>query len=204
MTLQTDKGLIDDKSENLSKCLYAKNGESILNNDLTGMDYSDFANLLHFAEDIEKSRDFYSDQLDKLYFYRGIVLIISLFLFMVWLTLTMISDYRFYGFLSNWEILFKIVTSFMFYYVLILLLGVSFNSRVKKIKRKLRADQYALEEAVDLLREVQPILHHTNSQSKIKEIEFKLRLSRFNIGQQYEEPTSILNEILKSSEKKKL
>jgi len=194
MTLQTDKSPIDDKSEHLSESFYAKNGESILNNDLAGMDYSDFANLLHFAEEIEKSRDSYGDQLDKLYFYRDIVLITSPLFLIVWLILTMPSNVRFA----------LIITGFSFWAVLILLFGVSFNSPVRKIKRKLRADQYALEEAVDLLREVQPILQHTNSHSKIKEIEFKLRLSRFNIGQQYEEPTSILNEILKSSEKKKL
>ena len=144
MTVQTDKGLIDDKSENLSESFYAKNGESILNNDLAGIDYSDFANLLHFAEDIEKSRDFYSDQLDKLYFYRDIILIISLFLFMVWLTLTMISDYRFYGFLSNWEILFKTVTSFMFYYILILLLGVSFNRHWYRLSKSAKTDSIGL------------------------------------------------------------
>jgi len=196
MTVQTDKAPIDDNSEGLSESFYAKNSEFTSNNDLSEMDYSDFANLLTFAEEIEKSRDFYGDQLDKIYFFRDIVLIISLFLLIVFLTLVIANNDSIYGgtFLSSVVIIF-------IFYVFSLLLGVSFNSRVKKIKRKLRADQYALEEAIDLLREVEPILRH--SRSKLQEIGFRIRLSRFEIGQKYEEPTSIFSKILQNLDSEK-
>ena len=108
MTVQTDKAPIDDNSEGLSESFYAKNSEFTSNNDLSEMDYSDFANLLTFAEEIEKSRDFYSDQLDKIYFFRDIVLIISLFLLIVFLTLVIANNDSIYGgtFLSSVVIIF--------------------------------------------------------------------------------------------------
>ena len=154
---------------------------------------SDIVDLFNLAEEIQKNRDFYNDKLDKLYLSRDIVLIVSLFLWGLWLLPTVINN----NFLSNLqENLSRIAIGFMFFYILWMLLGVSFNGHIKKIKRKLRSEQYTLEETVDLLREIEPMLHYRHSNHGLKKIEFKLRLSRFNIGQKYEEPTSILHEIL--------
>ncbi|MEB3191389.1 MAG: hypothetical protein VKL42_13690 [Snowella sp.] len=161
---------------------------------------TDIVDLFKLAEEIQKNRDFYNDKLDKLYLSRDVVLIVSLFMLGLWLLPIIINNHNFLTNLQ--ENLSRIVIGFMFFYILWMLLGVIFNSHIKKIKRKLRSEQYTLEETVDLLREIEPMLHYRHSNHGLKKIEFKLRLSRFNIGQKYEEPTSILHEILNLNKNK--
>jgi hypothetical protein len=158
------------------------------------IDESDILNLFNLAEEIQKNRNIYLDKLDKFYLLRDIVLIFSLFMFGLWLSFIIINKT---SFLSNLqENSPRLVIGFIAFNFFWMLVGVSFNSYIKKIKRKLRSEQYTLENTVDLLREIEPLLNYRHSKHGLKGIEFKLRLSRFNIGQKYEEPTSILYEIL--------
>jgi hypothetical protein len=186
-----------DETQNLSKS-FVPGGTGISNDSaLIDIDDLDIANLLNLAEEIQKSRDSYSERLDRLYLFRDIIGVILLLFFALWLSPLLINreiNLTFSEIFS--KMVSRIMIGLMFFSLLCILWGVSFNGHIKKIRRKLRSEQYTLEETVNLLREIQPILRYRQSQSKAKEIEFKLRLSRFNIGQQYEEPTSILNEIL--------
>ena len=186
-----------DETQNLSKSFVP--GGTGLSNDsaLIDIDDLDIANLLNLAEEIQKSRDSYSERLDQIYLFRDILGVILLLFLALWLSLLLINreiNLTFAEILS--KMVSRIMIGLMFFSLLCILWGVSFNGHIRKIRRKLRSEQYTLEETVNLLREIQPILLYRQSQSKAKEIEFKLRLSRFNIDQQYEEPTSILNEIL--------
>ena len=186
-----------DETQNLSKSFVP--GVTGLSNDsaLIDIDDLDIANLLNLAEEIQKSRDSYSERLDQIYLFRDILGVILLLFLALWLSLLLINreiNLTFAEILS--KMVSRIMIGLMFFSLLCILWGVSFNGHIRKIRRKLRSEQYTLEETVNLLREIQPILRYRQSQSKAKEIEFKLRLSRFNIDQQYEEPTSILNEIL--------
>ncbi len=186
-----------DETQNLSKSFVP--GGTGLSNDsaLIDIDDLDIANLLNLAEEIQKSRDSYSERLDQIYLFRDILGVILLLFLALWLSLLLINreiNLTFAEILS--KMVSRIMIGLMFFSLLCILWGVSFNGHIRKIRRKLRSEQYTLEETVNLLREIQPILRYRQSQSKAKEIEFKLRLSRFNIDQQYEEPTSILNEIL--------
>ena len=186
-----------DETQNLSKSFVP--GGTGLSNDsaLIDIDDLDIANLLNLAEEIQKSRDSYSERLDQIYLFRDILGVILLLLFALWLSHLLINrdiNLTFSEIFS--KMVSRIIIGLMFFSLLCILWGVSFNGHIRKIRRKLRSEQYTLEETVNLLREIQPILRYRQSQSKAKEIEFKLRLSRFNIDQQYEEPTSILNEIL--------
>ena len=186
-----------DETQNLSKSFVP--GGTGLSNDsaLIDIDDLDIANLLNLAEEIQKSRDRYSERLDQIYLFRDILGVILLLLFALWLSPLLINreiNLTFSEIFS--KMVSRIMIGLMFFSLLCILWGVSFNGHIRKVRRKLRSEQYTLEETVNLLREIQPILRYHQTQSKAKEIEFKLRLSRFNIDQQYEEPTSILNEIL--------
>jgi hypothetical protein len=162
--------------------------------------YNDDAMKIEFislAEEIQKSRDSYSERLDKLYLVRDILGVILLLFLALWLSPLLINreiNLTFAEILS--KMLSRVMIGLTYFFLLCILWGISFNGHIKKIKRKLRSEQYTLEETVNLLREIQPVLRYSQSQSIAREIEFKLRLSRFNIDQKYEEPTSILNEIL--------
>jgi hypothetical protein len=186
-----------DEAQNSSKTLVPLGAE--VGNDSALLDINDLdvANLLNLAEEIQKSRDSYSERLDQIYLFRDILGVILLLLFALWLSPLLINrdiNLTFAEIFS--KMIPRITIGLMYFFLLCLLWGVSFNGHIRKVRRKLRSEQYTLEETVNLLREIQPILRYRQSQSKAKEIEFKLRLSRFNIDQQYEEPTSILNEIL--------
>ena len=186
-----------DETQNLSKSFVP--GGTGLSNDsaLVDIDDLDIANLLNLAEEIQKSRDNYSERLDQIYLFRDILGVILLLLFALWLSPLLINreiNLTFSEIFS--KMIPRITIGLMYFFLLCILWGVSFNGHIRKVRRKLRSEQYTLEETVNLLREIQPILLYRQSQSKAKEIEFKLRLSRFNIDQQYEEPTSILYEIL--------
>jgi hypothetical protein len=182
-----------DETQNLSKSLVQGETESSNDSLIFDVDDLDIANLLNLAEEIQKSRDSYSERLDQLYLFRDILGVILLLLFALWLSPLLINRDINLSFSENFS---KMIIGLMYFFLLCLLWGVSFNGHIRKVRRKLRSEQYTLEETVNLLREIQPILRYRQSQSKAKEIEFKLRLSRFNIDQQYEEPTSILYQIL--------
>jgi hypothetical protein len=66
----------------------------------------------------------------------------------------------------------RITIGLMYFFLLCILWGISFNGYIRKARRKLHSEQYTLEETVNLLREIQPILRYRQSQSKAKEIEF--------------------------------
>jgi hypothetical protein len=186
-----------DETQNLSKSLVQGETESSNDSLIFDVDDLDIANLLNLAEEIQKSRDSYSERLDQIYLFRDILGVILLLLFALWLSPLLINrdiNLTFAEIFS--KMIPRITIGLMYLFLLCILWGVSFNGHIRKVRRKLRSEQYTLEETVNLLREIQPILRYRQSQSKAKEIEFKLRLSRFNIDQQYEEPTSILNEIL--------
>ncbi|PZV26659.1 MAG: hypothetical protein DCF12_08550 [Snowella sp.] len=186
-----------DETQNLSKSLVS--GVSGLSNDsaLVDIDDLDIANLLNLAEEIQKSRDNYSERLDQIYLFRDILGVILLLLFALWLSPLLINrEINLTVSETFSRMVPRIMIGLMYFFLLCTLWGISFSGHIRKIRRKLRSEQYTLEETVNLLREIQPILRYRQSQSKAKEIEFKLRLSRFNIDQQYEEPTSILYEIL--------
>jgi hypothetical protein len=184
-----------DETQNLSKSLVS--GVSGLSNDsaLVDIDDLDIANLLNLAEEIQKSRDNYSERLDQIYLFRDILGVILLLLFALWLSPLLINrEINLTVSETFSRMVPRIMIGLMYFFLLCTLWGISFSGHIRKIRRKLRSEQYTLEETVNLLREIQPILRYRQSQSKAKEIEF--RLSRFNIDQQYEEPTSILYEIL--------
>lgn len=186
-----------DETQNLSKSFVP--GSTGLSNDsaLVDIDDLDIANLLNLAEEIQKSRDNYSERLDQIYLFRDILGVILLLLFALWLSPLLINrEINLTVSETFSRMVPRIMIGLMYFFLLCTLWGISFNGHIRKIRRKLRSEQYTLEETVNLLREIQPILRYRQSQSKAKEIEFKLRLSRFNIDQKYEEPTSILYEIL--------
>ena len=89
-----------------------------------------------------------------------------------------------------------IALSFLLLFI-IPIVAVSLNSRINKIQAKLNYEQNVLIETVDLIREGIALLITNNRWTKIQEIEFKIRLSRFNTGR-YEIPKSVLKKILSS------
>lgn len=186
-----------DETQNLSKSLFSEGNRLNPDSVLADIDDLDVANLLNLAEEIQKSRDSYSERLDQLYLFRDIIGVILLLFLALWLSPLLINREINLTFLETFsKMVPRIMIGLMYFSLLCVLWGISFNGHIRKIRRKLRSEQYTLEEIVNLLREIQPMLRYLQNQSKAKEIEFKLRLSRFNIDQQYEEPTSILNEIL--------
>jgi hypothetical protein len=185
-----------DETQDFSKSLGSEVTGLSSDSALAEIDDLDVANLLHLAEEIQKSRDSYSERLDQLYLFRDIIGVILFLSLTLWL-LPLLIDRQIN--LTFPEIFYKIIPrtiGLMYFFLFYTLWRISLDGHIRKIRKKLRSEQYTLEETVNLLREIQPILRYRQNQSKAKEIEFKLRLSRFNIDQQYEEPTSILNEIL--------
>ena len=80
-----------DETQNLSKSFVP--GVTGLSNDsaLIDIDDLDIANLLNLAEEIQKSRDRYSERLDQIYLFRDILGVILLLLFALWLSPLLIN-----------------------------------------------------------------------------------------------------------------
>ena len=168
-------------------------------------DYEATENLLELAEDIKQICDNYVDKLETLVVLRDIILGCLGFLYSLCLVIGyFVIDYQYNNITEKLLTLAKgfILLSFLLFFIMSII-AIPFNSRINTIQRKLSYEQNVLIETVDLIREKTRVLYHINRWEKFKEIEFKLRLSRFNTGR-YEMPKSMLKEILSSFPKLKI
>ncbi|MEA5535394.1 hypothetical protein [Crocosphaera sp. XPORK-15E] len=162
-------------------------------------------NLLEFAEDIKKICDNYLDKLEQLMVLRDLIL--GFFGFLYCLSLIIIYFYidaeyppsGYYSKLSFFIQVFIALSSLLFFVITIV--AISLNSRINKIKTKLNYEQNVLTQTVDLIREAIAFIVVNNGWTTIQEIEFKIRLSRFNTGT-YKMPQSVLKEILSPKSRK--
>jgi len=125
-----------DETQNLSKSLVS--GVSGLSNDsaLVDIDDLDIANLLNLAEEIQKSRDNYSERLDQIYLFRDILGVILLLFLALWLSLLLINreiNLTFAEILS--KMVSRIIIGLMFFSLLCILWGIRFNGHIRKIRR---------------------------------------------------------------------
>lgn len=155
----------------------------------------DMYNLLKFAENMKRVCDNYLNQLERLVFFRDcIVLCLIIIAFLTFFSMSN-KDWD----LSNSSDIIKLIKNFISiltgFGVISLIVSVIINSPIKKLINRLSYEQKILEETVDLLREAGSILKEDRQWTKLQEIEYKIRLSRFDIGK-YQIPQSILQEIL--------
>lgn len=161
-------------------------------------DYEATENLLELAEDIKKICDNYLDKLETLVVLRDIILGLLGFLYFLGLVIGyFVIDYQGNNITDKLLTLLKGFISFSFLLsFLITIVAMPFKSRINTIQRKLNYEQSVLIETVDLIREkISLFSYYTNPWEQCKQIEFKIRLSRFNTGR-YTMPKSVLKEIL--------
>ncbi len=148
--------------------------------------------LVQLAEEVKTVCDVYCEKLEKLIFYRNIATASGFFILMIFfstLSIKAIND------------IFSAILFSAFVY-LVFLYPALVNARISQVKNKLDFEQNILIETVDLLREAGSFMHEQDYWTKFQEIEFKIRLSRFNVGK-YKISQSFIESLVKSINKNK-
>ncbi|MGK7884669.1 MAG: hypothetical protein AB4057_08605 [Crocosphaera sp.] len=140
--------------------------------------------LVQLAEEVKNGCEIYFEKLEKLIFYRDILIFSGFILLMIF----------FANFLISIDSIYYIVFVFPVISFVILVYTRLINRRINGIQSKLDFEQNILIELVDLLRESGIFMSQQDNWTKFQEIEFKIRLSRFNVGK-YKISKSFIEEL---------
>lgn len=148
-------------------------------------DNDNLARLMYFAEQLKEKCEFYVDKIEELIIQkedrivRGILLCILPWVIIILITIGPSKlDSWIYIVSFCWSIVILVQTRSI---------TIKFNKQIKRFTRKLRSEDVALEETVNLLRDFGRIIAEQHDWDELRKIELKLRLSRFEIGR-YEIP----------------
>lgn len=158
---------------------------------ITNNDYSatssddDLSRLMNFAEQLKEKCEFYISKIEELEIHtEGVVAQAAIWFasFFVIIIHTIVNKniyikYSIYNIIIPICFLGCLVISARTRFII-----VQRRQQIKKYTRKLRSEEVALEETVELLRNFGRIIADKQGWDELRKIELKLRLSRFEIG----------------------
>ncbi|MCU0532970.1 MAG: hypothetical protein MUD14_03615 [Hydrococcus sp. Prado102] len=174
-----------------------KNFKESKKNSFSYEDY-DLDSLMSFAEELKKNCEIYADQIYDLTSKQT-----KSFIFL----LCGIFSGIFFQFFFHAYVIIKVNPNAdknnLIYLIIFIMISMGFvfiiyntdqQNKIKKIRKKILSEETALEKTVSLLREMGNIVAQKKGWNQLKQIEFQIRLSRFEIGR-YSIPKSLQSSI---------